>query len=278
MKTFIKKLAAPAVILQIALAAISSAALFYVFANNLDNSYFAYSAYVISAYTLIVLVLSSIRFIKKAKAAVYSHPFGKQYLTNLNFRGCVSLAAAFAVNTAYALFELVNAAINQSLWYGALGAYYLILAAARFVLLNSLYKKADKTHQLKAALLCGRLLLGLNIALSLVTAQMVLNGKGYTYLGSLIFAAAFYAFYSVAAAIINLVRFRKLKSPALSASKVISIATALVSMLSLQTAMFSSFGGEFQFQRLMNGLTGGAVCTLLFFTALLMIIKIKKQL
>lgn len=47
----------------------------------------------------------------------------------------------------------------------------------------------------------------------------------------------------------------------------LSLATALVSMLSLQTAMFASFGGGATFRRRMNAATSAGVCLLILFMA-----------
>lgn len=254
-------------------------ALFYVFLNNLKESAVAYVVYVCSAYTLTVWVIWCVGAVKRIRSAVYAHPFGRRYLTDLPFRGRLSLCSTTAINFCYAVFELGAALFSRSFWFGALGVYYLLLTAARGVLLYSVYgKDSDLRQELQAARLCSWLLLALNLALSAVTAQMVADGKGYAYPGTMIFVMAFYAFYSVALSIVNLVRFRKLQSPVLSASKVLGVATALVSMLSLQTAMFASFGGAYAYQRLMNILTSAAVCLLLSLMAVLQLVKVNRAL
>ena len=72
---------------------------------------------------------------------------------------------------------------------------------------------------------------------------------------------ALYTFYITTTAIIDMVKYKKYGSPIMSMSKVIKMAAALVSMLSLETAMFSQFGGEMSpaHQRLMIALTGAGV-------------------
>ncbi len=52
---------------------------------------------------------------------------------------------------------------------------------------------------------------------------MIHSGKGYAYPGTLIYAAAAYAFYSLTSAIVSLVRLRKFGSPAVSAAKMVSL-------------------------------------------------------
>ena len=53
---------------------------------------------------------------------------------------------------------------------------------------------------------------------------------------------AMYAFYNIITAVMNVVKYRKYRSPVMSAAKVVSLAATLVSMLSLETAMLTQFG------------------------------------
>ena len=58
----------------------------------------------------------------------------------------------------------------------------------------------------------------------------------------------------------------------LSGAKAVSFAAALVSLLSLETAMLSQFGeGDLLFRRLMTGATGADVCCIVLATAVYMI-------
>lgn len=246
-------------------------ALCYLFYRELEESLFAYPIYALSAYMLTVWAIRVPPVVKGAWAAVYRHPLGGRYMTDLSFRGRLSLHASTAVNLCYALFKLGAGVYYRSLWFGAVAVYYICLTVIRGLLLRSVRQKdTNQRREYQTTRLCGHLLFLLTLALSAMAMQMVVHGKGYQYPGSLIFVVALYAFYSTTMAIINLVRFRRLNSPVLSASKVLGLATALVSMLSLQTAMFASFGGDFQFQRLMNALTGGGVCLLILLMAILM--------
>lgn len=278
-KVLLARLLRPRLLFTLILTVVCALALFYVFANSLEDSPIAYPLFVLSAYTLTVWAVGSVGAAKRMRAAVYAHPLGRRYCTDLPFRGRLSLCGTTAVSVCYGLFELCTALFARSVWFGAIGAYYLLLAAARGVLLCSAYQKGiTRRQELYAARLCGWLLLALNLALSALTAQMVLDGKGYAYPGTMIFVMAFYAFYTVISSVVNLVRFRRLRSPVLSASKLLGVATALVSMLSLQTAMFASFGSDYAYQRLMNALVGGILCFALFLMAVFMLIRIRSHL
>ena len=83
-------------------------------------------------------------------------------------------------------------------------------------------------------------------------------------------------------AIINVVRYREIGSPVLSASKAITLATAAVSLFGLQTAMLSHFSeNDVSFRVIMNAVTGGVVIVAVIALAVYMIItstqKIKTE-
>ncbi|MDE6031600.1 MAG: hypothetical protein K2G32_08275, partial [Oscillospiraceae bacterium] len=103
---------------------------------------------------------------------------------------------------------------------------------------------------------------------------------GFDYPGLLIYAMAMYSFYSVITAVINLVKFRKHGSPLLSAAKAVNLVAALVSILSLETAMLAQFGGDNDplFRKAMTGATGGGVCTIVIAMAAYMIWRAVKNL
>ena len=107
---------------------------------------------------------------------------------------------------------------------------------------------------------------------------MVLTDSGYSYPGYVIYLSALYTFCTVILAIVNLVKFRKLGSPILSAAKVLSFVAALMSLLGLQTAMISKFSTEGEnFRRMMNAITGGGVWFAVILTAVYMLLHSRKM-
>ena len=109
--------------------------------------------------------------------------------------------------------------------------------------------------------------------------MILYQGKGYEYHGILIYVMAAYTFWITAVAIKNLVKYRKLGSPVMSMAKIISMAAALVSMLSLETAMFSQFGQDMspENQKLMIMLTGAGVSIIIVTMSVYSIIKNSKE-
>ena len=88
------------------------------------------------------------------------------------------------------------------------------------------------------------------------------------------------AFYALISAAVRIVKSRKHGSPILSAAKAVSFAAALVSMLSLTTAMLARFGGgdDGDFRRIMTASVGGGVCAIVIATAVYMIARAQKNL
>lgn len=159
----------------------------------------------------------------------------------------------------------------------ALGLYYFILSLTKFLLLQHL--GSDNLQiGLQKYRFCGGLLLLMGLAMTIVVWQMINGHDGRQYPGYLIYVVAPYAFYAFGNAIKNMIKCRKLYNPILSAAKMISFATAMVSMLSLQAAMFQSFGGTLSLRRTMSFWTGSAVCVFLFGMALYMIVHGNRQL
>ena len=119
----------------------------------------------------------------------------------------------------------------------------------------------------------------MNQALLAVVALVVYRNSGAEYPGYLIYIMAMYAFYAVINAVRNVVRFRACGSPVLSAAKAVSLIAAMVSLLSLETAMLTQFGsaGDPRFRRWMTGCTDFAVCAIVLAMAMCMIAHSTQQ-
>ena len=109
--------------------------------------------------------------------------------------------------------------------------------------------------------------------------MILYQNKGYEYHGVLIYVMAAYTFYMTTHAMIDLIKYRKYKSPVMTMTKVIALSAALVSMLSLETAMFSQFGQEMSLedQYLMIALTGAGVSIAVVTMSIAMIVKSNRE-
>jgi len=127
--------------------------------------------------------------------------------------------------------------------------------------------------------LCAYILMTVNLTLSGAVLMMVFFDRGFQYQGFLIYVIAMYAFYITVTAVIDMIKYRKYKSPILSITKVIKMASALFSMLFLETAMFAQFGAETspKVKRLMIMLTGAGISIAVVSMAIFMIVQTTKE-
>lgn len=281
-----RKLLFPPVRLMILLTVVSSAALVFVFTKGLSESPAAYVSYAIAFYTLVVLVTFFVVALPKRyqsiKTKIYDNPIGNRWMTDAAFKTNVSLHTALAVNLLYAGLNVLSWFLYRSAWFVVLAVYYVILSVMRFLLVryfrsNELGK--NRLSELKRARLCSAILLTLNFALTGAVMMILYENKGFEYHGILIYVMAAYTFYMTTIAIVNLIRYRKYRSPVMTMSKIIALSAALVSMLSLETAMFSQFGGEMapKHQWLMIALTGAGVSIVVVVLSVCMIVQTVKE-
>lgn len=207
-------------------------------------------------------------------------PLLTRYWDDEKFRARISLYQGMFINLLFAACHLLSSWLYVSIWFAAVAFYYIILSLIRFLLLRSVRMvpklETDKDRalrELRRYRLTGYLLFALNLAMVIMIIQMVWQNKGYHYPGLAIYATAAYVFYSLIIAIINMVKFRKMDHPILSAAKILSVAGALMSVLTLQTAMISQFGGDDSFRRIMNTVTGAGVSLIVFGMAVFMVVR-----
>lgn len=207
---------------------------------------------------------------------IREHPLLERYRGDAAFRARASLAASLAMNSLYAVVKAVFGAVYHSQWMGLLAAYYLLVSLIRYALLRTAVKAPDGHPMLgewRRYRLCGIALLLLNQVVAAVVFLMVRRGDGFRYPGFIVYAAALYAFYTVIMAVIHMMRFRAKESPVLAAAKAVNLATAMVSILALETAMIDRFGTPEQavFRTVTVSLSGMAVVAGLLAMGIVMI-------
>lgn len=285
MKRILKKILFPKLAVAIISVPVAAALLIYTFLYEEDYSPIAYVSYVLSAYSLIIVCAQFTRIPKGTfRAVLHRNPYVHRYLTDIPFKTHVSLYLSLGLNLIFVVMKLFYGVRYQSVWFGTLAVYYMMLAGMRFLLLQHVRRNAigkELISELRQYRLCGIILMLMNIALLGVVVLVVLDNESFNYAGYLIYVVAMYAFYNVISAVRDMVKYRKYNSPVMSASKSVKLATALVSMLSLETAMLMQFNdkeaGE-SFRQVMTGATGGAVCGIVLVMAIVMIVKSTKQL
>ena len=120
---------------------------------------------------------------------------------------------------------------------------------------------------------CGWIFLVMNLALALMIFFMVYWNRTFVHHEITTIAMAAYTFIAFTAAIVSIVKYRKYNSPVYSASKAISLASACVSMLTLESTMLTTWGEaeSTSFRQLMLALTGGVIVIFIVVMAIYMI-------
>ena len=134
--------------------------------------------------------------------------------------------------------------------------------------------------ELKKYRACGIVFLLMNLALALMVFFMVYWNRTFHHHEITAIALAAYTFTSLTVAIVNTVKYRKYNSPVYSASKAISLASACVSMLTLESTMLTTFGAEtvsLTERRILLAVSGGVISVFIIAMAIDMILQANKR-
>ena len=222
-----------------------------------------------------------IKFFKTFKD---ENKYARRWQDDTRLRVNVSLYGSLAWNALYGIFQLWLGFYHHTFWFYSLGAYYICLGVMRFFLVrhSSKYAPGEKMRtELVKYRACGIVFLLMNLALALIIFFMVYWNRTFEHHMITAIAMAAYTFTALTTAIVNVIKYRKYNSPVFSASKAISLAAALVSMLTLESTMLTTFGDGTMTataQKWMLGATGGVVSLLIVATAIYMIVVGTKKL
>lgn len=281
-----KALLFPPVWVLVVLTGVSAWALTAIFLNGWEETVPACFAYAVAAYTLVADAVFLVRVLpgryRQIRQTIYDNPLGNRYMTDRAFRSRVSLYLSLVINLLYVALQGVQWYLQRSWWFVVLGAYYAILSVMRLLLVRYVVKSKTQTSVIREwqiSRVCSYILLLLNLFLSGAVLMILYQNRGFHYDGVLIYVMALYTFYSVIHAVVELVRWRKAGSPVLSTAKVVSLCAAVVSLLNLETAMFSQFGADMapEHQRLMIILTGAGISATVITLSVLRIRKAGKE-
>ncbi|MBQ3154105.1 MAG: hypothetical protein IJB88_02630 [Clostridia bacterium] len=240
-------------------------------------------SYVLAAYTLTVWCFKTPFLIRFFKTFKNENKYARIWRNDLALRVNVSLYGTLIYNTAYALLQLGMGFWHRSYWFYSLAGYYVSLAVMRFFLLRytSKHQPGEKMlDELTKYRACGIILLVMNLALALMIFFMVYWNRTFHHHEITTIALAAYTFTSLTRAIINIIKYRKYNSPVYSASKAISLASACVSMLILESTMLTTFGAETMSlteRRILLGVSGGVISAFIIAMAVYMIAQANKK-
>lgn len=264
-KKRMKQLLFPPIALLPLLLCISTAWLLYALLFYQEQDLLRIVSYVLAFYTLIIVCLRIPRIIGFCKTIKQENPYIQHWLTDPRLQANVTLTGNVLWNGLYAALQFGLGLRHHLPWFYSLSAYYSSLAVMRFSLVRyTLHHEPgeNKQEEWRHYRTCGWILLFLNLALSGMMMDMIWDNRLVRHHEITTIAMASYTFFTLSKAIINVFRYRKYQSPVLSASKVVSLVAACVSMLTLENTMLATFRTTElspQMRRLFLGLSGGVI-------------------
>lgn len=286
MESFRKKLLFPPAWLMAMLSVLSVAGLIAVFAGGWDAFPVSYGIYVLAFYTLCTVTVFCIAVLpgryRQIRQKILANSLANRYFTDRAFRERISLYLALSVNILYVAVNLGSWYMLRSRWFVVLAVYYGIMVMMRFLLAGYVHNNAlgaNREKEWKRSRSCAYILLLINLSLSGAVLMILYRNRGYEYPGVTIYAMALYTFYAVIHAATETVKYRSQGNPVMTTAKTVSLSAALVSLLNLETAMFSRFGADMapEKQRLMIILTGAGVSVSVITLSILQIVKATKE-
>lgn len=282
-KKIIKKIIYPHLVILLSLVPISFSLLIYSLIYLGTNSIISYISYLLSFYSLLVFcfrIPNMINYFKKVKD---ENKYLQKLFNDVHFRINLSLYGTLIINIIYSIFQLGLGFYHNSFWFYSMSIYYFLIALMRFYLVRHTrnYKPGEELEiELKKYRFCGWILLLMNIFVSIMIFFMIYFNKTFVHHEITTIALAAYTFFTFTLAIINLVKYRKYHSPIYTSIKSINLVVSCVSMITLETTMLTTFGGNDEplFRTLILSLSGGVVAIFILIMAMIIIIKANKEL
>lgn len=211
-----------------------------------------------------------IRFLQKYK-------FTDKLLKDYGYRTIVFAIFSFVLNMAFISLILVMAIMSKTAWYFTITVYYIVLAFMKGNVFYSKRKYGTETKQARALRFSGIMFVVMTIVFSGVIVLIYKANHYFEYAGILIYAVAAFTFYKLTLAILNIFKARKQNDLYIENIRNINLASALISIIILQVAMFQAFAPEHNLG-FANALTGAGVSGIILALGILMIVKANKRL
>jgi len=272
--------------------------------------------YCLAAISLSYCVYTIVYLAPKIKNKIISqlqkNKFTNAMLSSYGYRTIIFSIFSFSINIAYVAFMGVFAIITKSVWYISITIYYLVLISMKATVLcfkfrerkynkklDNLQNKKENLNienceievagvttlnafdsqekQAKALRYSGIMFIFLTLALSGIIVLIYTSNMYFEYAGLLIYAVAAFTFYKLTLAIYNLFKARKQDDQYVQSIRNINLASAMVSIIVLQVALFQAFSPASN-TSFANGLTGGVVSLIILTLGIIMIVQSNKLL
>ena len=278
-----KALLFPPAAVLIVLTPIAAVALIYSMLRLEGTDPIRIGSYILSFYTLTILCARMPRLVHALQKFKNENSYVRLWTGDVRLRTNVTLSGSTLWNGAYGALQLGLGIYHKSAWFYSLAAYYATLAVMRLFLVRHTLRHnpgEQMRQELTRYRTCGWVFLLTNLALSGMMFYMIYENRAVRHNEITTIAMAAYTFTTWTLAIVNVIRYRKFNSPALSAAKAISLA-ACVSMLTLENTMLTTFSGKTMTPekiRLFLALSGGAVSIFIVAMAVYMIVQANRKL
>ena len=204
---------------------------------------------------------------EKVRAKLNKSKTASRFL-DYDFRTVLFTVVSLVITAGYAVFYAMLGIALRSVWFGMLACYYIMIVVMRALVVfyhgrkrrkKDSVEEDEKISRAKIYCACGIIISLLTLPLSIVILLMVGEKAAFSHAGLLIYVAAVYTTVKVVLAIRHAVKARKSQDLTVRSVRSINLADMLVSILALQTAMFHSFGPDFNTD-VFNAVVGAAVC------------------
>ncbi len=240
----------------------SAAGLIWVFTNGYDRHFLAYLLYPLSAYALVIFIVLLVKKLPEMKRRADSLTAKMPNAGEGSVFG-IGLYAEQFINFFYGIFKIGSGILVGSAWIGADGIYNFIQALIQLYQILQHKKADDLVKQWKSYIQCGYMVFVLHLTMTGMVFQMIHMDRHEDYTEVMIIATAAFTFYKLTTAFIDMAKDRKHKNPVDSAARYLNFSQALYNLFVLQVGLLWVFGGkDYPHTKLMNSLTGGAVCLL----------------
>lgn len=275
-KKVIKKILVPNRVIGFLIFNVGFGLLIYVFCNHLEETPLAYISYALSFYALIIFCIWFYKVCKLSNESIKKSKLYDLYEKHFLVVTKASMYTSLIFNLLYGLFKLGIGIYYTSWWFITFAIYYLLLCYMKLSLVKNIHNHEKECEKLKHT---GVILLFLNLILVGIIVLIIEQNQIINYNGFLIYLVALYDFCLIISAIINVIKQRKNHGPIIASSKCINLTVAMISLVSLETAMVYQFGdNDFEFKLIMTAAMGFAICFINSFMAIYMIIKANKNL
>lgn len=253
------------------------AALIWVFQQGLDQCFWAYGLYVLSAYTLANLCIRLPAVIRQKDQWREKHTKVDRFLKNEELHFKLGLYRQQIINFGYGIYKIATGILIGSAWIGADGIYNFFQALIQLFQILRRKKPGDLVQQWKAYGFCGGLILVMHLTLIGIVFQMV-NWNRVEESGEImIIATAAFAFYKFISSFVDLAKDRKHTHPVDSSVRMLELSQAIFAIFSLQAGMLRIFGTGENWEYWINLAVGCLTCLLTVAMGIYMICRANRE-